>query len=303
MSRSAMILSTRLLAMACIAMGAGACNELERLDDGGPGGGPVVPDDVQRAFERSCNRPGCHDASAAGGLNLTATESPNIIGGSASGSPLPMVELGNVNGSYMAVKLLPEAPDGTTRTGVRMPQGADFNDPETAIDSAVILGWIAGAQLPGSDGGAATDGTDTMDSTGSQIVSCELSVIAPMATTPFDIGTEAGQIPPDVGAVLTANCGCHETDPAELIESVRIYSYSGMVHFSTIDEIRSDFMMAPAHERVLERVAATDPSRMPATYYCNLDGNGMVITDEDQQLLVDWLTAGAPDAVEWMAGG
>jgi hypothetical protein len=57
-------------------------------------------------------------------------------------------------------------------------------------------------------------------------------------------------------------------------------------------------MFRPVHERVLERVEVDAAAPMPPSYYCDL-GDGSVITPADQQLLVDWLTAGAPDAPNW----
>ncbi|MCH9687695.1 MAG: hypothetical protein K0V04_40065 [Deltaproteobacteria bacterium] len=280
-----------------LALGTTACNELERIDQGDDGG-VQIPDEVQRAFESSCNMAGCHDASAAGGLELTATAAPGIIGAPSEGSPLPLVELGNVQGSYLAVKILAEAPAGTTRTGARMPLGGNFDDTQTAIDSAIILGWIAGAQLPGGGGGGET--TDGGSSGGDEVVSCELDVLAPGATNAFDIGMDAGQIPPDIGTVLIANCGCHETT-GDFIEGV--FPYTGEFHFSTIAEIQGDYMGAPALERLSSRVGPDAASPMPPNFYCDIDGMGTPIAEEDEQLLVAWLMAGAPDAVEWTPPG
>lgn len=287
-----------------LALGAAGCNELQKIDDGG-GPGATVPDEVQRVFDQRCNTAGCHDAAQAGGLELTAAVSPAIIGGSSVQSSLPLVELGNVEGSYLAIKLLPAH---ELLQGSPMPLGASLDDPAVAIDSAIVLGWIAGASLPGggdggeSDGGTTTDGgMDSSDggSTGSDVVMCGLDAIAPGEANPFDIGMDAGQIPPDVGAALTANCGCHEVDAGSIVEGAP--PYGGQVHFSTIAELQADYMGRPVYEVVQERIESDDFSQMPPNYYCDV-GDGTPITADDRMLLVEWLTAGAPDAMTWEPG-
>jgi hypothetical protein len=279
------------------------CPQIEKTDDDGPGEAGV-PTEVQRAFNESCAITACHDSTnRQAGLDLSSTGSPNIIGGMSSQSTLPLVELGNVQGSYLALKLLPNPPSGTPMPPVDLP-GTD--DPTNV---AIILGWIAGAQLPGgggSEGGSTTDDPPAessgsaegeSSSGGSDAMLCGLADVAPEAPNPFDIGMAAGQIPPDVGAALVNNCGCHEVDSADLIMGA--FPYAGMVHFSTIAEIRADYMGVPVHELVLERVQSEQPNRMPPPYYCDL-GDGSVITDADRQLLIDWLTAEAPDGATWM---
>jgi hypothetical protein len=186
-----------------------------------------------------------------------------------------------------------------------MPFGGDLQ----GVDNAIILGWIAGATLPGggeggSEGASTTDGGEQTSeasteagSTGSDIKACGLADVAPGAPNPFDIGMNAEQIPPDVGEVINNNCGCHEVDQGDLIMGA--FPYGGMVHFSTIAELQVDYMGRPVHEVVLERVESDAVNRMPPPYYCDL-GDGTVITDADRQLLIDWLTAGAPDAPTWM---
>jgi hypothetical protein len=256
---------------------------------------------VQRAFDDSCAFAGCHDAaSQQAGLDLSAAAAPAIIGGAAMQSDLPLVELGNVQGSYLALKLLPNPP-----TGVQMPSGI-----MPGVDNAIILGWIAGAELPGGGEGSTTDlpGTTTEpaegSSTGPTMRLCGVQDVAPGAVDPFDIGMDAGQIPPDVGAVLSDNCGCHESDQPLVMGAP---PYGGSVHFSTIAELQAEYttfvmgssMMLPGHEILLARVQTEDATRMPPAYYCDL-GDGTVIADADRQLLIDWLTAGAPDASTWM---
>lgn len=287
-------------------LGPTACNELEPIDDGGPAGGGI-PAEVQRVFDERCSIPGCHDATRAGGLELTRDAAPDIIGGASVQSSLPLVELGNVQGSYLAAKLLPNS-DALQNS--RMPLGASLDDASVLLDNAIILGWIAGAELPGGGGGDGvttddpdpTGGGSTGDgdgSTGVAVVMCGLEDIAPTEPNPFDIGMDAGQIPPDIGAALTANCGCHEVDPMAVMGGAP--AYGGQVHFSTIAEAQADFMGRPVYEVMLERLQSDDFSQMPPNYYCMVEGDSP-ITTTDQALLVQWLMAGAPDAATWEPG-
>lgn len=291
------------MAMAAVAALAAGCTQLEKLDDGGGPGNVGIPTDVQRAFDESCNLAGCHDSAArAGGLDLSATAAPGIIGGDAMQSDLPLVELGNVQGSYLALKLLPSPP-----AGLQMPPGIT-----PGVNNAIILGWIAGASLPGGGGegegsttneptGSTTDEPPAEASTGDSTVKlCGIADVAPSAPNPFDIGTNAEQIPPDVGEALVNNCGCHEVDPADVV-AVGAFPYAGTVHFSTFAEIQAQYLDPPRSgvDIVLERVQSTENNRMPPPYYCDL-GDGSVITEADRQLLIDWLVAGAPDAPNWM---
>lgn len=299
-------ITTRSTRCALVALGVGlmGCNELQKIDDGG-NMAAGIPDEVQRVFDERCNTAGCHDSARAGGLELTADVSPDIIGGSSTQSSLPLVELGNVQGSYLAIKLLP---GNEQLQGSPMPLGQSLDDPAVAIDMAIILGWIAGATLPGGgEGGDTEGGNDSSDggeqtdggTTAAEVVACGLDDVAPGEPNPFDIGMNADQIPPDVGMALTNNCGCHEVDTMAVIEGAP--PYGGSVHFSTIAELQADYMGRPVYEVVQERIESTDFSQMPPNYYCAVDGEAP-ITAEDQQLLVDWLMAGAPDATTWNPG-
>ncbi|MCA9649044.1 MAG: hypothetical protein H6712_15730 [Myxococcales bacterium] len=289
-----------LLASLGLALGLGGCNELQKIDDGGSSGAGI-PDEVQRVFDERCNTSGCHDSAQAGGLELSAAVSAQIIDGPSEVSALPLVELGNVPGSYLAVKLLSDT--SRYEGGVRMPFGADFEDPAVLLDNAIVIGWIAGAELPGGGGGGGmdTEGSDSSGdgsgSTAAEIVLCGLDDVAPGEPNAFDIGMDAGQIPPDVGAALTANCGCHELGDSAMVVAGAI-KYAGQVHFSTIAELQADYMGRPVYEVMQDRLEATDFSQMPPNYFCSVEG-GEPITAEDQQLLIDWLMAGAPDAPSW----
>jgi hypothetical protein len=111
-----------------------------------------IPPTVQEAFDRACAYDGCHDAvTQAGDLSLVAQDAPAIIGAPSVQSELPMVEMGSVEGSYLAIKMLPEEnlPPGVERVGTLMPPAPTDEELE---DMALIIGWIAGAELP-ADGG------------------------------------------------------------------------------------------------------------------------------------------------------
>ncbi|MCA9705914.1 MAG: hypothetical protein KDK70_08715 [Myxococcales bacterium] len=272
-------------------LGTAACNDLEKLDPGSDPSG-AIPPAVQRAFDETCAFSGCHDSGAAGGLDLTAAAAPSIIGGMST-SPLPMVDPGNVNGSYLAVKMLETPPEGTTRVGARMPIGGDFDDP----NNLVILGWIATASPSGGGGTTTNDPTtdgSSESSTGSDVQACGLSDVAPDAADPYDVGMNAGQIPPDIGDALRNNCGCHGVDPAELIPGA--LPYTGMLDLTTIAGLQADHNGMPAYDVVLGRVD-NDSNPMPPSYFCDLGGEP--ITAADKQLLIDWLGMGAPDAASW----
>lgn len=274
-----------------------ACNDLERVDEGNAPG-DAIPPDVQRAFDETCGIPSCHDSgSRAAGLDLSAAAAPSIINGPSSSS-LPMVDPGNINGSYLAVKMLETPPEGTMRVGQRMPIGGDFGN----VNNLIILGWIATVTDAGGGGGSTGDmpmsseGGSSGD--GGAVVACGLDDVAPNADNPYDIGMDAEQIPPDVGQALTDNCGCHGVDASDLNADAAPFAYSGALRFSTIAEIRADYNGQTGVQLLLNRVGSDD-SPMPPNYYCDL-GGGEVITADDRQLLLDWLNAGAPDAPGWM---
>jgi hypothetical protein len=122
-----------------------AC-DVVALEDGGGSG--EVPPEVQAAFDGSCAFPGCHGGgSPAGGLSLEEGQSDAAIGGGTSNSTLPLIEIGNIDGSYLAQKMLPEESraDGVSISGGQMPPGGG-----DTTNVAIILAWIAGANVDGA---------------------------------------------------------------------------------------------------------------------------------------------------------
>lgn len=208
-----------------------------------------IPEPVQRAFEASCMHEGCHTAAArAGGLSLDVADSPGIVGGASAQSELPLVVVGDLSGSYMAIKLLPDdqLPAGAVRHQERMPpDGVESEDVEPIN---TILSWIAGFEPGGTGGGSGpsgstaadgsggsesgsststTEGTETAESTGSGPTTnsgggttnpaCSVEEVTEGAVAgPLDKGDGVGQIPQPVGVVLEERCGCHTLADREL---------------------------------------------------------------------------------------
>jgi hypothetical protein len=117
------------------------CQGLEELAQGDDDG---IPAPVQAAFDESCNGGGCHDASSrAGGLSLASADSPGILESSSNGHP--MVEIGDVEGSYLAMKIL----GSPGIAGSQMPARAPI--PEDEANLSVIIAWVAGIPIGEGD--------------------------------------------------------------------------------------------------------------------------------------------------------
>jgi hypothetical protein len=160
-----------------------ACEQLTPL---GGNGGECVPTEVQAAFDRSCGGGACHTAGGvAGGLALGAGQAAAAIGRASVGSPLPLIELGNTAGSYLAQKIMP-APT-VAIVGERMPVGFQNSNADQVADVNTILGWIAGGEYAGCSVDTGTGG---------------------------DTGTVANGLPCEVDDVLATYCrGCHGDSP------------------------------------------------------------------------------------------
>jgi hypothetical protein len=164
-----------------------------------------------------------------------------IVGGASMQSELPLVTLGDLDRSYLAIKLLPDAqlPAGAVRQQDRMPQ--DGLEPDDVEHVNAILAWIAGYGPSGSEGGELTStGTGTTaagssggtgdDGSGSSTTGSDPTDPGPTTNTgggpshpacsvetvtggvvsdPLDKGDEAGKIPLVVGTILEERCGCH----------------------------------------------------------------------------------------------
>ncbi len=162
-----------------------ACEQLTPI---GAGTDACVPAEVQAAFDRSCGGGSCHtDGGKAGGLALGNGEAAAAIDRASVGSALPLIAIGDTQGSYLAQKMVSDP--ATPITGERMPVGFQATNADQVADMNTILGWIAGGAY--ADCGAGTDtgpGTDT--------------------------GTVANGLPCDVDAVLATYCrSCHGDPP------------------------------------------------------------------------------------------
>jgi hypothetical protein len=280
------------------------CPAVEPIDDDSGNGG--IPTEIQRIFDESCGTAEgtCH-ASGNPILALDAGSSAAILNASSGQAPLPLVELGNVSGSYLAIKVLPDHPQRVN--SLMPPPGTAYELSDE--DRATLVGWIGGAPLPGGGTDAMQDTDDTTgdDTTGEdteqEIVqqSCDLSDIAPDAPDPVQVGTGAEQIPPDIGSALTRNCGCHYAEgPYEGGPTLAGYPPTGLLDMTSWAGFQAEQMFPlcesdVAHECVRERLDHALP--MPPTS-CVLE-DGSRISDADFELLDAWLAASAPDGATW----
>lgn len=101
----------------------------------------AVPLPVQRAFENNCARSGCHNATTrVANLSLAPADLDEVIGKTTPNSELPLVEIGDLYGSYLALKIL----DDPEISGEPMPLGGIDSHYEVGL----ILSWIAGIEIP-----------------------------------------------------------------------------------------------------------------------------------------------------------
>lgn len=118
------------------------CTQVKRIDDGeDSGSGSAVPAAVQQRLTESCALPGCH--SGAVGPDLSAAGGGAWVTQAGSGGPF--VSFGDVENSYLVEKLSPGPSAGS-----QMPLAPGVLAPE---DLALIVGWVAGVELPDSGGG------------------------------------------------------------------------------------------------------------------------------------------------------
>lgn len=201
--------------------GAG-CTQVEKLPRGN---GEGIPASVQRVLNKHCANVGCHDGTTvADGLNLSEGSSASIIGRPTARSVLPLVELGSVDGSFLAQKILPGAlPAGA---GGPMPPSSTADPQVLADDLGIVIAWIAGLDV--SDGGVADGVDDGMDD-GMDLAECSVSALAPGVNAGIDAGAAMGQLPVEIGTALANNCGCHYLDsgPAPFL------AYTGDVGIAT----------------------------------------------------------------------
>ena len=100
------------------------------------------------------------------------------------------------------------------------------------------------------------------------------------------------QIPPDIGAILVASCGCHLSN--DLIMGAP--NYNGSFEMATWDGFQAlrAADQAPYHEVGLGYLM-TD--FMPLGFFCNIEGQAM--DPDDRATMIQWLSEGAPDGATW----
>jgi hypothetical protein len=273
------------------------CSQLERLEGADERSG--VPAPVQAVLTQYCAVPGCHmgtyspDFSVGGGgafLDLAAT------------SGKPYVSFGDPRNSEIALRLLGE---GSAMPPATHPQ-------PTPEELALVLGWLAGVEFPEgestSDAAPMTGTGSGSDGTGDPPKLCSLADVQPSADPSSAIvaGDGPDDIPTVVGDTLLRNCGCHYTET-----TVTGYSpYVGMQSLSTLADFHADFVGVipsmsndmPTYLAVQARVVEESTNPMPQVI-CDADGTPATqnehITQEDFDLLADWLAAGAPAGADY----
>ncbi len=175
-----------------LALLASACG-LEEVEDGGQT--DEIPAAVQAAFDETCaTNSSCHGSGSAL-VSLAPGESAAILELSSGATGEPLVVIGDVEGSYLAKKML-----GTDIVGGPMPLSSQ--SPDDAVNIAIILGWIAGAPLDaGDESGDTGEAGDGDGDTGEVVCYAD----KPLPAMP---SFEA-----DVWPVLEQRCtaGCHES--------------------------------------------------------------------------------------------
>lgn len=259
--------------MSLLALAPG-CGGLTALETDGGGGGGSVPPAVREAFAESCAGAGCHDgATRAGGLSLADADLDGIVGAPSSGT-VPMVTLGDVHQSYLAIKMLPDnvlSENGLMRTGGRMPITGDFQNP----NNATILAWVAGAEFPG-DTGTSGSTTDTGGTTDGMVT----------------FGA-------DIWPLLMAKCSCHSNGgtPNDAANGALVFTmadaYDALVGAPSVDVPSMNQVEPgdPSESYLWHKVAGTQASVGGAGMQMPL---GVPLSADDQALIEDWIIAGAP---------
>jgi hypothetical protein len=169
-------------------------------------------------------------------------------------------------------------------------------------DLAIVLGWIAGADLPGGGGESESTGSGgESDTSGGEVLqACGIDDLKPGAPNPIDAGTGAMQIPPDIATILADNCGCHYADELAV---TTVADYLGLADLATWsgwqEEHPSPNVAGIVKDIVRQRLDPTSPQIMPPPVHCNL-GGGETMPLADRQTLIDWIEAGTPDGATWM---
>ncbi len=288
---------SRDIAMVALGLGLAGCGALTFL--GAAEKQDEIPRDVQAAFDNSCASSDCHGSPfPPADLDLTAANSASILGRASAELPeLPLVEIGNLQGSYLALKLLPEAHrGGVAIEGERMPLDGE----QDSADVALILGWIGGAELASGTPAPTTTPTETTTSpTGvpAEVNDCSAWGATLNTVSLVEYGEGPGMIPTVPGHIIEGNCGCHTVPPDELQPWVLEPPDNGF-RVNTLADWQVDIFGVPAIDIAKSRVELHD---MPQPIQCGIRSSGGAMTAGDYAVLLAWLEAGAPDAPAWNA--
>jgi hypothetical protein len=277
-----------------VALAPGGCTEVKVIEDE-TGGAAQVPCSVQEIFTNSCAVSGSCHAEGAPQVSL-AEGSTAVLDSTSPQSGLPFIDFGNTQGSYLALKLLPEPPMGD-----RMPASPYMITEE---ERGILLGWVAGAELPPCGGGTGTDTAADSSSgseTGPTMMLCGWEDVP--ETVPASSGVVAGMgatdIPPDIGLVLENNCGCHLVEtPFKAGYSFPAPSFPKFHTLAAFQEVPM-FYTDPLHALALARVEMPGMVGEMPPPPCDL-GDGNRMAEADRMLLLAWLTAMAPSGADWV---
>lgn len=261
-----------------LGLGLAGCNQLERIDEGDSDGESGIPSEVRAAFERSCGKSGCH---VSGGTD------PTLVGGSLDELVgTKYVTIGDIPGSYIAVKMLPdptlEALGVMREGGVRMPLDADFTNPSevTLADSQTILAWIAGAEFAGGEGGTTGDTASTGD------------------------GESTGEPLPtfaEVQKIFMNSCSCH-AGPANAVANGNLSLAMADAYANIVDKPSDDIPgmnlitpKDPENSYLYLKVARTPAEIMTAGGSGGTMPIGGMLMPDQLALIEQWIAAGAPN--------
>lgn len=214
---------------------------LEPIED--DGSEDQVPAAVQAAFDETCATAGCHANSGALSPKLGPGASEALLTTLASTGD-PYVVIGELESSYIARKIL-----GTDINGGQMP--LSVQSPNDAVNVAIILGWIAGAEFSDEAGDGDGDTTDTGDTTtGDGDPDCYAEKPIP-AMPSFET---------DVWPTIEARCsigGCHDgmtTAPAMPDAPTAFTNLVGVASSSGMNYVTAD---APEDSYVWHKLSGT----------------------------------------------
>lgn len=194
-----------------------------------------------------------------------------------------------------------ESAEGTS-TGTAGSSGGTSSTGAGDSTSAPSSSGVATTSDTGGSTAADTSGPTDDSTTAETLVLCGLQDVKPGAPNPVVSGTGPMQIPPDIGAILVDNCGCHYADMLDAGPPIADYSSALPLKIETWEQFHSDYgvlTQQPTIASVLERVRDSPIQFTMPHRYCNI-GGGERMDPTQRQILIDWLVADAPDGATWV---